>query len=287
MAPAKLLRTRLSSVARWPVTDPLPTQDVPRPMPIPATRANSYSRQALKWMSSAPSWSRTRRAGCCARSAAAISSSRLRAGRGGTRHWPSRDTLSAGSATAPLMASWSPTKSQLVGRTVMVSPRSLRHQAGIGEDRWSLGDRVRGEPDLRGQVRVRETVPVGHRIPEGDHPSGGRRGRAVGASCSVSPGRRRRPQAQRARRPPRPRPGRCGAPRLARSADLPSTNLVRPPPRRQRGCDLSGWTQAGGSRTRQPLWPPKPKEFERTALGSQGCGAPCTIGSVISGSGSS
>src|SRR5580658_604425 len=45
--------------------------------------------------------------------------------------------------------------------------------------------------------------------------------------------------------------------------------------------------EVGGSRTRQPLWPPKPNEFDKTADGFHSLGAPCTTLRWISGSGSS
>ncbi len=123
MAWARLARTWASSVATVGVTDPLATQLWPRPMPTPNTWASWYSRQALKSMSSAPSCNRTSRAGCWARSVAASSSARSRACWGGAGHCPSRLVLSAPSATAPLMESWSPVRLQLVGRTDIVNPK--------------------------------------------------------------------------------------------------------------------------------------------------------------------
>ena len=77
---------------------------------------------------------------------------------------------------------------------------------------------------------------------------------------------------------------RAAAPQVC---SLPIDGPHLSPPGGSGGGDLTGWVQAGGSRTRQPLWPPKPKELERTAAGSQGRGSPCTILIVISGSGSS
>ena len=76
-----------------------------QPVPTPSTRPSSYSRQLPKSMSSAPACRSTRRAGCPARSARASSVLRLRVCCGGTGHWVSRAVSSAGSATAPLMAS--------------------------------------------------------------------------------------------------------------------------------------------------------------------------------------
>ena len=76
---------------------------------------------------------------------------------------------------------------------------------------------------------------------------------------------------------------RRGAPRLQPSHRRTSPVAAG----RQRSGDLIGWVQPGGSRTRQPLWPPKPNELESTGLGSQGRGLPCTTWIVISGSGSS
>ena len=124
MAWARLARTWASSMASVGVTAPLETQLWPSPMPTPRTRASWYSRQALKSMSSAPSCRRTRRAGCLSRPVAASSFARFRAGWGGTGHCPSRLVLSAPSATAPLIESWSPVRWQLVARTDMVSPKS-------------------------------------------------------------------------------------------------------------------------------------------------------------------
>ncbi len=128
MARARLVRTLARSAATWGVTAPLTTQLVPMPMPAPRAWTSSYSRQRAKSMSSAPSCSRANRAGCRARSAAASSSPRLRACCGG--HCPSRAVLSEASATAPLMASWSPVNVQLVARMVMVSPRARATSLG-------------------------------------------------------------------------------------------------------------------------------------------------------------
>ena len=42
-----------------------------------------------------------------------------------------------------------------------------------------------------------------------------------------------------------------------------------------------------GEMTRQPLWPPNPKELERIGPGSHGRAAPATMSRWISGSGCS
>ena len=257
-------------------------------MPSPRTRASWYSRQALKSMSSAPSCSRTRRAGCCARSVAAISSARLRACWGGTGHCPSRLVLSAASATAPLMASWSPVRWQLVGRTVMVSPRSSRPGSGRPRARGPGTRAPAGRPswasDTGWPARARRGPNRRGRRPRGYRGGGGRRrcGVRLRVASTTPPATRARTTTATTAWKPRER--RAAAPQVC---SLPIDGPHESLPRRQRRCDLTGWAQPGGSRTRQPLWPPKPKEFESTAAGSHGRGSPCTIGIVISGSGSS
>ena len=286
MAWARLVRTLARSAAILGVTDPLATQAVPSPRPTPRTRANWYSRHALKSMSSAPSWSRTSRAGCWARSVAAISSARFRACCGGTGHWPSLLVLSAPSATAPLMASWSPVSRQLVGADGHGEPEVGGDEARVGLGRGPLGHRIGGEPDLGPQIGVGQPVPVGDRVPEGDGAGRqpGRRRRLWRVAAGGQDDAHRRPGTARRRRP-RPGTRGSGAPRHPRFAAFPSTDLTSRC-RRQRRCDLTGCAQPGGSSTRQPLWPPKPKELESTAEGSQARGSPWTTWIVISGSGS-
>ena len=131
-------------------------------------------------------------------------------------HWPLGSVLSAATATAPLMASWSPTSRQLVGRTVMVSPKCAGHHARVGQRRRALGDALGREPDLRRQVGVGQPVAVGDRVAEGDGaPDGHRRGRAGTGACvatRTTPATRAPDQATTATT----WPGGSGAPRRPR-----------------------------------------------------------------------
>ena len=288
MAWARLVRTLARSAAICGVTDPLVTQLCPRPMPTPRTRASWNSRQALKSMSSAPSCRRTKRAGCCTRSVAAISSARFAGLLGRDEALPVAGGVvgTVGHRTA---------YGELVAGQVAVGaphghrqPEVIGHQAGIGLGRGALGDRSwrgarSGASDRDWRARARRG-PSRRGRRRGSRPSG--RGSAPAGCCGWPP---RRPRHQRnddhgghdlehagvARRV---------APGLQPSH--PRTSRVAALHRRQRRCDLTGWVQPGGSSTRQPLWPPKPKEFDSTAAGSQGRGSPCTIRMEISGSGS-
>ena len=241
-------------------------------------------------MSSAPSWMTTRRAGCSGQRRPRRSRSpRLRACCGGTGHCPSRDVLSAGSATAPLMASWSPTRWQLVGRTVMVEPEVAGHQAGVGRRRGPLGDR--GRPAARSAASDRGWPARGRRAPS--HRARPSASTTAGAGCV---GVRARGS-----------PGRCPTVTSAtsraattiqtrtlwRAAALQVCSLPihQPHERRRRAAAEVRPYRLGLGRGQQDEAAVVAAEAER--VGEDGtsapmaAGAPCTIGIVISGSGSS
>ena len=242
------------------------------PMPTPRTRASSYSRQRAEVdvVGAVLQQDQPRRV-LAPGPAAAISSPRLRACCGGSGHWPSRLVLSAALATAPLMASWSPVSWQLVGRTVMVSPRSARHQARVGQRRGALRDAAVGQA---------RSAASGRGWPARARTGPSRRGRRPGSTAGTGWGRRRATAGRQHDAPGDQAPATTtaatpdtrgsGAPRRPRFAAFPSTDLTESLPGRQRRGDLTGWAQPGGSRTRQPLWPPKPNEFDSTAAGSHG-----------------
>ncbi len=159
-----------------------------------------------------------------------------------------------------------------------------RHQARVGRGRGALGHPGGRKPQLRCEVRVVQPVAIGHRVTEGN---GARRRRRRGGGGRRAPRRQDATGDQgrhdeRGDRPEHGRAPRRGAPGLQPSHGRSSRVAAG----RQRRRDLTGSDQSGGSRTRQPLCPPKPNELESTAAGSHACGAPCTTRIVISGSGS-
>ena len=111
---------------------------------------------------------------------------------------------------------------------------------------------ARGHGDRRRSVAADRSGQPGR--PDGRHGRGG-------SGCADRRGRRRRVHGERQRQQPRHRkenPQGPPAPVLAQGR--------------------------GGRITRQPLCPPKPNEFDRTAVGSHGRGSPCTRFNEISGS---
>ena len=167
-------------------------------------RASSYSRHAAKSMSSAPSWSRTRRAGCRVRSAAAISSFRLRA------RWAGLGTARPRGVVGRV--GHRPADRQLVAGEGAVGGANRHGETrGVG-DGAGVGRRGRdpGRPRWREAragcgVRVVQSMAVGDRVPQGDGAGRGRgRGRrwcrplvaSTTAPATRASGKRRRPATQ-------------------------------------------------------------------------------------------
>ncbi len=290
MAWVRLSRTWARCVATAGVTEPPATQVLPSPMPTPSTCASWYSRQALKSMSSAPSCSRTRRAGwshqvgggqLVGQIAGLLRRHRALAVPGGVV-----DAVGHGAADRQLI-----TDEVTVRRAHGHGEPEVRAPPWSDRPAWTAPGRQRRSAARSGAsgrgwpVRARRGPSPRARRPGWWGVAPGAGGTAGGPALRVTS---TMPPATRARTTTAAstwtrRERRAAAPQVC---SLPINGPLESLHRRQRRCDLTGCFQPGGSRTRQPLWPPKPKEFERTAVGSQGSGSPCTIGIVISGSGS-
>ena len=194
-------------------------------MPTPEDVDQFVLEARAKSMSSAPSCSRTSRAGCRARSAAASSSLEV-AGRLWRERALSvrRSCCPPASATAPLMASWSPVSVQLVGPDGHGEPeRPGDQRSGRPASRGPGRRQVAGRPELRRQVGVGQPVPVRDGVPEGHGADRG--GRAWGRSadrCAWPARHRRRPAPATSHGRADPRRRGSGAPRRPRFAAFPS-----------------------------------------------------------------